>query len=84
VARAAWAGTSAGSHVLPVPRRASATLLDVQPNGVPRWRQLLLGLLGYPGDGEIPTRGSMRWAMIGAYGAIAVFVALIVVALLFG
>ena len=49
----------------------------------PDLRQLLLGLLGYPGDGDVPRRGWLRWAMIGTYGLIAIVVALIVVALVF-
>ena len=55
----------------------------MSPRRVPIWRQLLLGLLGYPGDGDIPRRGWLRWAIIGTYGLIAIVVALIVVALIF-
>ncbi|HEX7297655.1 MAG TPA: hypothetical protein VF257_01530 [Solirubrobacteraceae bacterium] len=54
------------------------------PRRVPIWRQLLLGLLGYPGEGNIPSRGWLRWAMIATYGLIAVVSALIVIAVLFG
>lgn len=59
-------------------------MIDVPPKRVPIWRQLLLGVLGYPGDGDIPRRGWLRWATIGTYALIAVVVALIVVALVFG
>jgi hypothetical protein len=58
-------------------------LIGVPQRRVPIWRQLLLGLLGYPGDGDIPRRGWLRWAMIATYGLIAGVAALIVVAILF-
>jgi hypothetical protein len=38
------------------------------------WRELLLGLLGLQGDGRIPERGWLRWAMIGFYAALAIVI----------
>jgi hypothetical protein len=59
-------------------------LIAMSRKRIPAWRQLLLGLLGFPGDGDIPSAGWMRWAMITVCGVIAVVVALITVAVLFG
>jgi hypothetical protein len=71
-----------GAHGRPV--RARVSLVVMPPRRIPKWRQLLLGLLGFPGDGDIPKQGWMRGAMIAVYGAVAVVVVLIVVAVLFG
>lgn len=43
-----------------------------------------MSLLGYRGDGEIPTQGWLRWATVGFYVAVAVVVAGLVAALLLG
>jgi hypothetical protein len=84
--------TAASAACRPARKRLSYTrsddgpagiLVDVRPRRIPIWRQLLLGLLGYPSHGDLPKRGWLRWAMIGTYGLIAVVLALIVIALIF-
>jgi hypothetical protein len=49
--------------------RFSTGLTAVRNTGA-MWRQLFLGLLGYPGDGKLPERGWLRWATIALYGAL--------------
>jgi hypothetical protein len=44
--------------------------------------ELLLGLLGFPGDGALPDAGWLRWAMIASYAAIGVVIVFIAVAVL--